>query len=261
MKILITGHKGFIGQNMTLAMQDHELSFYEWGDPTPTIEGLDWVIHLGAISSTTERNIEKIMAQNYDFSVWLLEQCLASNVNLQYASSASVYGLNTDFSETAPVDPRNPYAWSKYLFDRYVNTQQLKGRIKSSVVQGFRYFNVHGPHEDHKGTQASPHHQFAKQYAEHGFIKVFKNSHKYFRDFVPVEQVCRTHKAFFNVAESGIWNVGTGKTTSFLDVAQKITPNIMYIPMPDALKDNYQSYTCANMTNIDIAINKYKLNI
>lgn len=261
MKILITGHQGFIGQNMTQALQDHDLAFYEWGEAMPRIQGLDWVVHLGAISSTTERNIEKIMTQNYDFSVWLLDQCVAHHVNLQYASSASVYGLNRDFAETAPMDPRNPYAWSKYLFDRHVTTQLRLGKINTSVVQGFRYFNVHGPHEDHKGSQASPHHQFAKQHADHGRIRVFENSHQYLRDFVPVEQVCQTHRAFFTVTESGIWNVGTGKPMSFLDVASQISSNIEFIPMPAVLKDNYQSYTCANMTNMNIAINKYRLDI
>lgn len=261
MKILVTGHRGFIGQNMTSALQHHDLEFYEWGDPIPTIKGLDWVVHLGAISSTVERNIDKIMTQNYDFSVWLLNECLKFKVNLQYASSASVYGLSSDFSESSPVDPRNPYAWSKYLFERYVSSTLTNEDNNSIIVQGFRYFNVYGPHEDHKGSQASPYHQFRKQYSQTGKIKVFENSENYLRDFVPVEQVCNTHINFFNVYESGLWNVGTGKPKSFLDIAQSISDNIEYIPMPDVLKDNYQAYTCANVTNIKIVINKYNLDL
>ena len=76
MKILVTGHRGFIGQNMVKELQKYyELSFFEWGDPVPEIRGLDWVIHLGAISSTTESDVERVMRQNYDFSCWILDQC------------------------------------------------------------------------------------------------------------------------------------------------------------------------------------------
>ena len=105
MKILVTGHKGFIGSNMVKALAtNHEISTYEWGDELPPIKGLDWVMHIGAISSTTERNIEKIMAQNVDSSVWFLQECAKHNVNLQYSSSASVYGQRQQFKETSPLD-------------------------------------------------------------------------------------------------------------------------------------------------------------
>jgi len=105
MNILITGYKGFIGQNMVEALSGHNLSLLELGDPIPRLHGLDWVVHLGANSSTTETNVEKIMAQNYDFSIELLNRCNVADVNLQYSSSASVYGLKTEFSEDSPVDP------------------------------------------------------------------------------------------------------------------------------------------------------------
>lgn len=250
MKILITGHKGFIGQNMVHALEGHELTFYEWGDATPVFNGLNWIIHLGAISATTERDVEKVMKQNYDFSCWLLQECVLWKINLQYASSASVYGLTDNFTETAPVSPQSPYAWSKYLFDRHVK-QQCTDDI---IVQGFRYFNVHGPHEDHKGTQASPQHQFTQQAIHNGVIKLFENSDQYRRDFVPVETVVDVHKTFFDVAESGVWNVGTGIATSFEAVAQYIALKhsavIQYIPMPATLKSQYQSYTCADLTNL-----------
>lgn len=249
MRILLTGHKGFIGSNMLKMLDGHEVSTFEWGDPLPSIEGLDYVIHMGANSSTTSRHVEMIMVQNYDFSVWLLNECIKHNVNFQFSSSASVYGMNTDFRETGRVDPRSPYAWTKYLFERHVDT--VKNTLKPEIkIQLFRYFNVYGPGEENKNDQASPYHKFAKQYKETGKIKVFKNSEKYLRDFVSVEQVCKTHIDFFDILESGTWNVGTGTPKSFLDVALEIAPleSIEFIDMPQDLKGSYQEYTCADMT-------------
>lgn len=257
MKILLTGHKGFIGSNMLNALKDHEVTTFEWGDTLPDVKGHDWVIHMGANSSTVERNIEKIMMQNVDFSVWLLKQCIEHGVDFQYSSSASVYGMRkSNFTEDAPVDPRNPYAWTKYLFERHINNLTPKA-LKGIRVQGFRYFNVYGPNEDHKNDQASPYHKFMKQYRETGKIKLFENSDKYLRDFVPVEQVCQTHIDFFEVRESGVWNVGTGSPKSFLDVALSIAPAecIEYIPMPAILRDSYQEYTCADMSKTHNSLN------
>lgn len=257
MRILLTGYKGFIGSNMLKMLEGHEVATFEWGETLPVIEGNDWVIHMGANSSTTFRHVELIMLQNYDFSVWLLNECLKYNVNFQYSSSASVYGMNTEFKETSRVDPKSPYAWTKYLFERHIETMYLTQEPKIQI-QGFRYFNVYGPGEDNKGDQASPYHKFAKQYRETGKIKVFKNSEKYLRDFVPVEQVCNTHISFFDVKESGIWNVGTGKPTSFLDVALSIAPlsAIEFIDMPEELKSSYQEYTCADMTKTNNTLQK-----
>lgn len=250
MKILITGHRGFIGQNMAKALKDeHELSFYEWGDPPPDFDGLDWCIHLGAISSTNEKDVAKVMRQNHDFSCIVLLSCLENNVNLQYASSASIYGLGDNFKEDAPPKPASPYAWSKYLFDRSVLTQNFK----DIRVQGFRYFNVYGPHEDHK-DQPSPHHKFTQQAKETGVIKLFEGSENYLRDFVPVETVIDVHKKFLNVDESGVWNVGTGRATSFESVARMVADQfdakVEYIPMPEDIKAQYQKYTCADVTKL-----------
>jgi len=256
MKILLTGHKGFIGQNMLQALlsTDHEISTFEWEDGNmPSIMEQDWVIHIGAISSTTERDVDKVMRQNYDFSRQVFNACKTYGVNLQYSSSASVYGLGTDFCETAPVDPRNAYAWSKYLFERY--HQQHQG---GNIVQGFRYFNVYGPGEDHKGSQASPYHQFGKQARETGTVRVFEHSEQYLRDFVPVEQVVATHLAFLNSQESGIFNVGTGTTKSFLEVAESFGAAIETIPMPEQLTASYQKYTCADMTKTNKVYDHFK---
>ena len=254
MNILVTGHKGFIGQNMVAHLERlcHAVTGFEWGERLPEIQNYNRVIHLGAISSTTERNVEKVIAQNYKFSCSLLDHCIMYKVPFQYSSSASVYGLNQQFSETSPVDPRTPYAWSKYMFELYAQNKALHSTIP---VQGFRYFNVYGPHEDHKGNQASPYHQFTEQAQKTGVIKIFENSESFLRDFVPVETVIDAHLHFMRLSNSGIWNVGTGKAKSFLEVAREIAKmydaEIEYIPFPEHLKHSYQKYTCADMTNFN----------
>lgn len=254
MKILITGPDGFIAQNMIAALKDeHELILFNWGDHLPDLEGIGLCIHLGAISSTTETDVEKIIEQNYDFSRWIIGACNYWGVPFQYASSASVYGLNSNFAENAKLQPTSPYSWSKFLFDRYVIGLHSKNFWKIKW-QGFRYFNVYGPHEDHKGDQASPYFKFEKQAKETGVIKLFEGSDKFLRDFVPVETVVDVHKRFMTVDESGIWNIGTGRPTSFESVARMIADRynaqVEYIPMPDTLKGQYQTYTCADVTRL-----------
>jgi len=255
MKILVTGHRGFIGSNLysKLKILGFQVDGFEWGEKFPGFN-YDVVMHIGAISSTEERNVEKIMRQNYDFSTWLLEACNTYGIDFQYSSSASVYGLNNEFNEESPVDPRTPYAWSKYMFERY--TQSKVWNIK---VQGFRYFNVYGKGEDHKGEQASPYHKFSQQIKQFNTINLFEGSENYLRDFVPVEQVVDTHIKFLDVSESGIWNVGTGKPKSFLAVADELahtTTQFKYFPMPKHMLSSYQKYTCANMEKMERTIKK-----
>jgi ADP-L-glycero-D-manno-heptose 6-epimerase len=192
-----------------------------------------------------ETDVEKVMRQNYDFSVELAENCNTFGVNLQYASSASIYGNNQEFKEHSAADPKSPYAWSKYLFDRYV--QKKKWDI---TIQGFRYFNVYGPGEDHKQDQASPYHKFRLQKQTQGFVELFEGSENFKRDFIHVDQVVDYHIKFLNVKQSGIWNIGTGKPKSFLEVALEITNNIQYIPMSDNIKKQYQYYTCADISKL-----------
>lgn len=250
MKILVTGSNGFIGQNMVNALEPHhEVVKNEWGMSFPKVKGLDWVIHLGAISSTTETNISKIYRQNVEFSIKLYEECIKHNVKFQFASSASVYGLKSDFKETSPVDPQNHYARSKALFEKYIEF-----RNADITTQIFRYFNVHGPHEEHKGNQASPFTKFMFQARTTGKIKLFEGSSKYFRDFIHVGKVVMDQQRFFNVDESGIWNFGTGKARSFYDVALEVSDKtgatIEFINFPDNLKGNYQEFTKADTSKL-----------
>ena len=166
-----------------------------------------------------------------------------------------MYGLGRDFRESAPVDPRSPYAWSKFLFEHYVKKNPTHIRC-----QGFRYFNVHGANETHKGSQASPYHQFALQAQTTGIIRVFEGSENFHRDFIPVEHVLGVQFQFINqdIDENGVWNVGTGTTQSFKQVAQDIANQygalIEEIPFPEHLSYSYQRYTCADLTKLQQTI-------
>jgi ADP-L-glycero-D-manno-heptose 6-epimerase len=256
MRVLLTGHKGFIGKNMLQYLEDNtewHVDTYEWDDGNmPSLMDQDWVIHIGAISSTTERDLDKVLRQNYDFTRQIFNACKTYGVNMQYSSSASLYGMNTEFTEESQLDPITPYAWSKYLCERFHTTNQ-----GGNIVQGFRYFNVYGDNEEHKGTQASPITQFRNQYKKDGVIKVFENSENYKRDFICVTDICRIHVEFIkNVKESGIFNVGTGVARSFQEVADLITPSQIHIPMPENLKRSYQEYTCSDNTKLERVLGK-----
>ena len=247
MNILITGHEGFIGKNLGAYLQSkgHNVEGFEWKpNIIPDPEPYDRVIHLGAISSTTERDVEKIMEQNYEFSMRLLQLCDQKGTTLMYASSASVYG--DKFEENAKLQPQSGYAWSKYLFDRFV--MQVPEFMVN--VQGFRFFNVYGPGEEHKGDQMSVFHKFEKQAKETGVIKVFEGSDKIDRDFIHVVDVFEIIEKFIDVDNTDIWNVGTGTPRSFMEIAElyakKYNAKIEEIPMPEELKGQYQYYTCSH---------------
>ena len=259
MKILVTGHRGFIGSRISqyLMSKGHEVEGWEWQPGLiPSTEDYDWCIHTGAISSTTYTDVNQILEQNFEFSVRLVQVCENFGTNFQYASSASVYGESGNFREAGAVLPQSPYAWSKYLFDRFVNQYKDEFEI---IVQGFRYFNVYGEGEEHKGDQASPVTKFAQQAKEQGIIKLFEGSENYKRDFVSVEDLCRLHEKMFSVDKSDIFNAGTGTATSFETVGQAIAEkhgvDVEYIEMPDNLKSQYQAHTCADLTKLNSVVN------
>ena len=251
MKILITGHKGFIGQNMMSYLESkHEVAGYDF-DPEnlPFVKDYDWVIHLGAISSTTESDVDKVILHNYEFTKWLFNQCNHYKVNMQYASSASVYGNTTHFTEDGPSDPKSPYAWSKYLVDRWIT-----GMHPQITVQGFRYFNVYGPCEEHKGDQSSPISKFTSQAKENNKITLFTNSENYKRDFVWVGDIVKTVIQSSKENFNGIYNLGTGNAISFKEVAEiiafKHNAVIQEIAFPKNLEGQYQIFTKADMRKL-----------
>jgi|TARA_B100001094_G_scaffold165268_1_gene160004 ADP-L-glycero-D-manno-heptose 6-epimerase len=262
MKILITGSNGFIGKNLVkhLMGEGHGVAEYEWiENVVPDCSQFDKVIHLGAISSTTETDVEKVMKQNLDFSERLLHVCDMQGIDLIYASSASVYGPTTHFTEDGPLQPQSPYAWSKYLFDRTV--QKLDWSEYQCKIQGLRFFNVYGEHEDHKGFQMSVFHKFKEQ-ALTGTIHPFAGSDTICRDFIYVGDICKIISKFIDTDESGIWNVGTGKATSFGSIAKciadKHNATIEEIPIPDSVKNQYQSFTQSNNDKLLNTIGDFK---
>lgn len=252
MKILVTGHQGFIGRNMLdwLGQEpDWIIEGWEW-DPLsfPDVRGYNWVIHLGAIADMTDPDIEQILKQNLDFSQRLFNECNLHGVHLQYASSSSVYGNTKDFSEYAPCSPQTPYAWSKYLFDRWWPQQN-----PSIMVQGFRYFNVYGKYMHLRGKRSNAIQKWRDQARKEGKITVWETAEQVRRDWTWVGDVCRLHIDFMKTVKgSGIWNVGAGLPHSFLDIAEYIAEQegveIEFIPVPNAENQRMRYTTKADLT-------------
>jgi ADP-L-glycero-D-manno-heptose 6-epimerase len=230
------------------------------------------VFHEGACSDTMETDGKYMMDNNYGVSMALFEACQQRGARLLYASSAATYGGSANFTESPEHElPLNVYGYSKLLFDQRMRRECGKDfkRTKRQVA-GFRYFNVYGPREQHKGRMASvAFHQF-HQFREQGKVKLFGEYGGYGpgeqkRDFVFVDDVVAVNLWFFDHPEkSGIFNLGTGRAQPFNDVATAVVSTltgkpmttaeavaaglIEYIPFPEALRGKYQSYTQADLT-------------
>jgi ADP-L-glycero-D-manno-heptose 6-epimerase len=262
MKILVTGHEGFIGRNMLAWLHQEEgwhIDGYEY-DPNnfPEVSSYDWVIHLGAIADMSYTDVDQILKQNLEFSQRLFTECNKHGVNLQYASSSSVYGDTKDFSETAPCNPQTPYAWSKYLFDRWVFQQPI-----NIQVQGFRYFNVYGKWMHLRGKRSNAIVKWRDQARKEGKITVWETAENIKRDWTWVGDVCRLHIDFIKeVRGSGIWNCGAGLAHSFLDIAEEIAEqegvSIEFIPVPEVEKTRFRHRTKADLTHLKETIGKRK---
>ncbi|MFT5284354.1 MAG: ADP-L-glycero-D-manno-heptose 6-epimerase [Planctomycetota bacterium] len=278
--IIVTGGAGFIGSNLVrglnhrgitdiLVVDDLEfgdkhrnlnsLEFTDYIDRRDLLERLpelgpvDTIFHQGACSDTMESDGRFMLEVNYEFSKSLLDYCLSAGTRFVYASSASVYGNGDDgFRESSECEyPLNVYAYSKFLFDRWV--RRVLPEAKSQIV-GLRYFNVYGPQENHKGRMASVIYHFHRQIQDGGAMRLFEGSEDFRRDFIYVNDVVDVNLFFLdNPDKSGIFNCGTGEAQSFLNLANAVQScfegsQIERIPFPAALEGKYQAFTQADMT-------------
>ena len=250
--IIITGSKGFIGKAFVERIgwdsvyQVEQEGAFDFLNQYDKWDEVDMILHQGAISSTTETDVNKIHKYNVEFSIALFEKAIEHSIPIKYASSASVYGkIHSEYGYLkGTINPLNFYALSKATVDYWV----MDNMDRFEQVQGFRYFNVYGKGEEHKGDQASPISKFTKQAKENKIIKIFEESEYAFRDFVWVGDVVDV--VLDNTAGSGIYDVGTGDPKSFLEIAELIAKKegaeIEVIPFPKHLEGKYQEYTCAD---------------
>lgn len=225
-------------------------------------EQITCIFHQGACSSTTEWDGKYMMSNNYEYSKKLLHFSVENEISFIYASSASVYGSGLVFHESLENEkPLNVYGYSKFLFDQYV--RRLLPKLQSQVV-GLRYFNVYGPREQHKGSMASVAYHLNQQILQKGNVKLFEGCDGYGpgeqrRDFVYVDDVVDVNLWFMdNPKAKGIFNVGTGRSQTFNDVAHAVIAShqkgqLEYIPFPEHLKGRYQSFTEADLTQLRAA--------
>jgi ADP-L-glycero-D-manno-heptose 6-epimerase len=285
--ILVTGGAGFIGSNLVHAlvargesvvlvddlsdgrkfknivsadivdlyrMEDFYARLNAGDEP---LDGIHAVFHQGACSDTTEWNGDYMMRVNYEHSKLLLEACTRRAVPFIYASSAAVYGSGMDFVEAREFEhPINLYGYSKYLFDRHVLRRM---NAPAAQVVGLRYFNVYGPREAHKDRMASVALHLHQQIVDAGKVCLFAGSDGYAdgeqrRDFIHVDDVVAVNLWLLDHPHcNGVFNVGTGRSHSFNDVAKAVIDwhgggELHYIPFPDDLVGRYQSFTEADIT-------------
>jgi ADP-L-glycero-D-manno-heptose 6-epimerase len=231
------------------------------------------ILHMGAISDTTARDVDRVVEQNFRFSLELWKWCARNGTRFIYASSAATYGDGgagfDDFSDEkslAKLAPLNPYGWSKHAFDRRVASDRGGGQPMPPQHVGLKFFNVYGPNEYHKGPQRSVVHQIFP-FARRGKAFPLFKSHRagiedggQKRDFVWVgDCVDVVRWLLANPQISGLFNVGSGRARSFLDLARATfracerKPAIAFRAMPKELRDRYQYFTEAKLERLRAA--------
>ncbi|MBO4751088.1 MAG: ADP-glyceromanno-heptose 6-epimerase [Lachnospiraceae bacterium] len=292
--IIVTGGAGFIGSCLIRTLNDAGItdiiiadniaSTEKWRNlrnkkyvkyvhktklfsELPEYENVTAVIHLGACSSTTERDFDYLWENNVEYSKRLWEYCAERQIPFLYASSAATYGDGSQgFRDDCDIDcllPLNGYGYSKQCFDQWT-LNQAKTAPKQHV--GLKFFNVYGPNEYCKGSMASMVFHGYHQIQKDGEIRLFKSYRPDYadgmqlRDFVYVKDVCQVILWFLEHPEvSGLFNIGTGKAQSFSMLAESIfkalglPASIRYIDMPTTLRPNYQYYTQAEMAKLRAA--------
>jgi ADP-L-glycero-D-manno-heptose 6-epimerase len=296
---LVTGGAGFIGSNIaaSLEKQGADVAIMDWvgGDDykwrniakrrlidivTPE-QGPAWlekhkgaiegVVHMGAISTTTETDVDKIVRNNFRLSVDLWSYCAEQDIPFVYASSAATYGDGENgfadrFDEAylSSLRPLNPYGWSKHLFDRWALRAIETDAPRPPRWAGLKFFNVYGPNEYHKGGQRSVAVQLHEQIRERGSVRLFKSDNPAYgdgeqqRDFVWVGDCVNVALWALQdaAAPSDLYNVGSGAARCFLDKAKIIFAEmnrelqVQFIDLPPNLRGKYQYYTCADMAKL-----------
>jgi len=307
-RIVVTGAAGFIGSNIVKGLNERGIDDIiavddlTQGDKFRNLADLriadyvdadrfygafadgffghvEAVFHEGACSDTMESNGKYMMENNYTTSCSLFRACQDRGTRLLYASSAATYGGSDTFRESPEHErPLNVYGWSKLLFDQRLRRELGNGFERSTrQVVGFRYFNVYGPREQHKGRMASvAFHQF-NQFQSDGRVRLFGEYGGYgpgqqMRDFVYVDDVVAVNLWFYDHPErSGVFNLGSGRAQPFNDVALSVIVAMQtngqsldaqqaesqglleYIPFPDALRGKYQCHTEADLSALRAA--------